>query len=264
MGGGGQQSFSFAGGVQTGQREEGKIKADGTLRVRSLGQALVCTLFGAAPSSGRHGAARRGKASISCISRGTLVRNRRFQADRPWSADDENHFRPKPGRVRSDGGKAGQAKSFLSKVRKITRQQQAASGRSRLAKGGDPGYAAKGTRVFASGRGVQRGRGASFVRARNLSNGWSHRQPGSRRVIVKSRSVRGAGKSGKAATHLRYIKRDGTSRDGERGRLYSAADDRADGDAFLHRSKDDRHQFRFIISPEDAADLADLNGYTAS
>ena len=178
------------------------------------------------------------------------------------SGDDENRFRPKPGRVRSDGAKAGQAKSFLSKVRKVTRQQQAASGRSRSAKGGGPGYAAKGTLVVASGRGVQRGRGASFVRARNLSNGWSHRQPGSRRVIVKSRSVRGAGKSGKAAAHLRYIQRDGTARDGERGQLYSTTDDRADGGAFLDRGKDDRHQFRFIVSPEDASDLADLKGYT--
>lgn len=178
------------------------------------------------------------------------------------SGDDENRFRPKPGRVRSGGGKAGQAKSFLSKVRKVTCQQQAASGRSRSAKGGSSSRAAKGNSIIASGRGVQRGRGASFVRARNLSNGWSHRQPGSRRVIVKSRSVRGAGKSGKAAAHLRYIQRDGTSRDGERGRLYSAADDRAGGDAFLDRGQDDRHQFRFIVSPEDAADLADLNGYT--
>jgi type IV secretory pathway VirD2 relaxase len=47
------------------------------------------------------------------------------------------------------------------------------------------------------------------VRARNLSNGWSHRQPDSRRVVVKSRSVRLAGRSGKAAAHLRYIQRDG-------------------------------------------------------
>lgn len=178
------------------------------------------------------------------------------------SGDDDNRFRPKPGSVRSDAPKAGQAKSFLSKVRKITRQQQAASGRSRSAKGGGPGRAAKGKSTIASGRGVQRGRGAAFVRARNLSNGWSHRQPGSRRVIVKSRSVRAAGRSGKAAAHLRYIQRDGTALDGERGRLYSAGEDRADGDAFLDRGKDDRHQFRFIVSPEDAADLADLTGYT--
>ncbi|WP_408906162.1 relaxase/mobilization nuclease domain-containing protein [Roseomonas mucosa] len=176
---------------------------------------------------------------------------------------DDNRFRPKPGRVRSDAPKAGrQAKSFLSKVRKITRQQQAASGQSRSAKSGGANRAAKGKNTIASGRGVQRGRGAAFVRARNLSDGWSHRQPGSRRVIVKSRSVRGAGKSGKAAAHLRYIQRDGTSRDGARGQLYSAGEDRADGDAFLDRGKDDRHQFRFIVSPEDAADLADLTGYT--
>ncbi|QSR17275.1 relaxase/mobilization nuclease domain-containing protein [Novosphingobium sp. KA1] len=178
------------------------------------------------------------------------------------STDDDNRFRPKPGRVRSDTPKAGQAKSFLSKVRKITRQQQAASGRSRSAKGGGASRASKGKNTIASGRGVQRGRGAAFVRARNLSNGWSHRQPGSRRVIVKSRSVRAAGRSGKAAAHLRYIQRDGTSRDGERGQLYSAGEDRADGDAFLDRGKDDRHQFRFIVSPEDAADLGDLKDYT--
>ncbi len=109
---------------------------------------------------------------------------------------------------------------------------------------------------------MRRGRGATFVRARNLSNGWSHRRPGSRRVVVKSRSVRAAGRNGKAAAHLRYIQRDGTARDGERGRLYSGTEDRADGDAFLDRGCDDRHQFRFIVSPEDAGNLVDLTGYT--
>jgi len=39
-------------------------------------------------------------------------------------------------------------------------------------------------------------------------------------------------KNGRAAAHLRYIQRDGTSRDGERGRLYSATQDRTDADAF--------------------------------
>ncbi len=56
--------------------------------------------------------------------------------------------------------------------------------------------------------------------------------------------------------------RDGTSRDGERGRLYSATQDRTDGDAFLDRGKDDRHQFRVIVSPEDGAELGDLSGFT--
>ncbi|EPK3244858.1 DUF3363 domain-containing protein, partial [Pseudomonas aeruginosa] len=116
--------------------------------------------------------------------------------------------------------------------------------------------------MVASGKGVKRGRGASVVRARNISGQWHHRQPGSRRVIVKQRSVRAAWKGGRARAHLRYIQRDGTSRDGECGRLYSATEDRADGDAFLDRGQDDRHQFRFIVSPEDGAELSDLTAYT--
>ncbi|WP_438382536.1 relaxase/mobilization nuclease domain-containing protein [Asaia sp. BMEF1] len=178
------------------------------------------------------------------------------------SAGDDNRFRPRLGRIRADTPKVGRARSFLTKVRTVTRQQQAASGGSGRLRRGGPGHAPKGEGSIASGRGVRRGRGATFVRARNLSNGWSHRRPGSRRVIVKSRSVRAAGRNGKAAAHLRYIQRDGTARDGERGRLYSGTEDRADGDAFLDRGRDDRHQFRFIVSPEDAGNLADLTGYT--
>ena len=108
---------------------------------------------------------------------------------------DDDHFRPKPGRIRSNGAKAGQAKSFLSQLRKIARQQQAGTGRNRSTQSSGSGRSMNGQSVVASGRGVQRGRGASFVRARNLSNGWTHRKAGSRRVIVKSRSVRAAGRN---------------------------------------------------------------------
>ncbi|WP_363316892.1 DUF3363 domain-containing protein [Chelatococcus sp.] len=83
-----------------------------------------------------------------------------------------------------------------------------------------------------------------------------------RRVVVKARYVQNAGRNGKSAAHLRYIQRDGTSRDGERGQLYSATEDRADGDAFVERGKEDRHQFRFIVSPEEGADLTDLTAHT--
>ena len=179
------------------------------------------------------------------------------------SGDDEDRFRPKPGRVRSDAPAGGRTKSFFTKVRKIARQQKAAAprrasqagaGRTRDGKNFDG--------VLDSGRGVRRGRGATFVRSRNLSGGWHHRQPGSRRVVVKQRAVRAAWRFGRAAAHMRYIQRDGTSRDGERGRLYSATEDRADGDAFLDRGKGDRHQFRLIVSPEDGADLTDLTAHT--
>ena len=174
------------------------------------------------------------------------------------SRDNEDRFRPRPGRIRSDARGGAAAKSFFTRVRKIARQHGA----------GPPGASAHRTSGGSGDRargkvGVRRGRGAAFVRARTLGGrGWSHRQPGARRVMIKLRSVRAAGKNGRAAAHLRYIQRDGTSRDGERGRLYSATQDRTDGDAFLDRGRDDRHQFRVIVSPEDGAELGDLSGFT--
>lgn len=183
------------------------------------------------------------------------------------SADDENRFRPRPGRP--DVPKAGKAKSFLTQAKKLARQHSNSPGRSssfasRTSSSPSSGSAGKSGNASRAGKGpgVKRGRGAAFVRARTLSGGWRHSAAGVRRVVVKIRYVQSAGKNGKGAAHLRYIQRDGTSRDGERGQLYSATDDRADGDAFLDRGKDDRHQFRFIVSPEDAADLSDLTEHT--
>ena len=178
-------------------------------------------------------------------------------------SDDEDRFRPRPGRIRSDVRRGAKTKSFFTKVRTVARQHGASPSRGppRVAGTGRAGKSGA-QATLASGRGVKRGRGAALVRSRNLSGNWSHRLPGHRRIIVKSRSVRTAGSNSKASAHLRYIQRDGTSRDGERGRLYSATEDRADGDAFLDRGKQDRHQFRFVVSPEDGADLADLTGFT--
>nr|WP_301274200.1 DUF3363 domain-containing protein [Acetobacter senegalensis] len=109
--------------------------------------------------------------------------------------------------------------------------------------------------------GVRKGRGAAFVRARHLA-GWHHAKSGSRRVIVKLRMIRGPGRDGRARAHLNYIQRDGTSREGQRGQLYGPEADRADGDAFLERGHDDRHQFRFIVSPEDAEQMQDMSAFT--
>jgi len=177
--------------------------------------------------------------------------------------DDQDRFRPKLGRIRSKVQSSSGTPSFFTKVRKIARQQGLRPG------GRAPANRALGVRREASSersagksRGVKRGRGAAFVQSRGLGNGWSHRQPGIRRVVVKARSVRGAGKNGRGAAHLRYIQRDGTSCDGARGQLYSATEDRADNDAFLDRGKDDRHQFRFIVAPEDSTELGDLTGFT--
>lgn len=71
--------------------------------------------------------------------------------------------------------------------------------------------------------------------------------------------MRRAGKgTGAAAAHLKYLKRDGTTREGECGSLYSAELDAADGKAFLERANEDRHQFCFIVAPEDGAEYEDL------
>ena len=65
-----------------------------------------------------------------------------------------------------------------------------------------------------------------------------------------------------ADAHLRYLERDGVTREGEKGRAYSAIENEADGRAFIERGREDRHQFRFIVAPEDAAEMGDLRRFT--
>ncbi len=86
--------------------------------------------------------------------------------------------------------------------------------------------------------------------------------PGTRRVIVKARYTRivGGDLAG-AQAHLKYIVRDGVTREGAPGRLYDANGDGADGSAFLHRSEKDPHQFRFVVSADEGARLADLKPF---
>ncbi len=64
------------------------------------------------------------------------------------------------------------------------------------------------------------------------------------------------------SAHVGYLQRDGVTEDGERGRLFNAARDDADGDGFAERCEGDRHHFRFIVAPEDGAELSDLKAFT--
>src|SRR5262245_33459676 len=103
---------------------------------------------------------------------------------------------------------------------------------------------------------LKRGMGAGVRAAAGLIG------PGSRRVIVKARYSRiTAGDLGAARAHLKYIVRDGVTREGEPGRLYGAASDDIDGKAFLERSEKDPHQFRFVVSADEGAQLADLKPF---
>ena len=85
---------------------------------------------------------------------------------------------------------------------------------------------------------------------------------GGRRVVVKARYTRiFGGDLGAARAHLRYIQRDGVTREGESGRLYDRSFDDVDVAAFLRRSQQDPYQFRFIVSVEDSARMGDLKPF---
>ncbi|MDV3455870.1 relaxase/mobilization nuclease RlxS [Sphingomonas sp. HF-S4] len=153
----------------------------------------------------------------------------------------EDDFEPRLGRMRAGGSKGG--RSYLHRVLQ-------AAGLAGSANRGGSGF--HGNRI---------GRGAGIGRL--LASGDALGRFRHRRVIVKSRLVRLAGRGAQGArAHMRYIQRDGVTRDGTPGELYGAERDVEDGKAFLDRSTGDRHQFRFIVSAEDGAEYDDLKPLT--
>lgn len=154
-------------------------------------------------------------------------------------ADDE--FRPKLGKIGSRGSTTG--------------RRYAGQVRSAINRAG--GKAVRGGR-FTGSRAGRGGAAAALLRSRDR-----HAAFRQRRVVVKARLVRLAGKgSDGARAHLRYIQRDGVTREGASGELYGADKDRVDGKAFLDRATGDRHQFRFIVAPEDGIEYEDLRPLT--
>ena len=158
-------------------------------------------------------------------------------------SEGDSDFRVRPGRIKAT--RAPKAKSFLNQVLRAAK------------KAGHTGAPALGRRASGYGRSTfGRGRG-SFSPSRLFSS--------TRRVVVKARVVRHQGRSFRSAplsAHLSYLKREGVSRDGEKGVMFDAGSDRADDLAFADRCKDDRHHFRFIVSPEDAGEMTDLRAFT--
>ena len=81
-----------------------------------------------------------------------------------------------------------------------------------------------------------------------------------RRVVVKARVVRLTAYGAKAAAmHLRYIERDGVEKDGSKGALYGP-DGPVRRRTFEEPRFGEKHQFRLIVSPEDAGEM-DLTAY---
>ena len=151
------------------------------------------------------------------------------------SSRDDDRFRVRPGAPKN------RQQKFVSQVLK---EVSKAGGKSVHKSGARPG--------------ARLGRG--HVAARFTGH---TAQPGSRRVAIKTRLVnlKQAG-SRSTITHLRYIEREGVGRDGEPSQAYGSTTDNADLIAFEERGREDRHQFRFIVSPEDAEQLDDLRRYT--
>ena len=151
------------------------------------------------------------------------------------SKQDDDRFRVRPGAPKN------RQQKFVSQVLK---EVSKAGGKSVRKSGARPGAR------------LGRGHVAASFTGRSA-------QPGSRRVTIKTRLVnlKQAG-ARSTTTHLRYIEREGVGRDGEPGQAYGSITDNADLAAFEERGWEDRHQFRFIVSPEDADQLDDLRTYT--
>jgi type IV secretory pathway VirD2 relaxase len=155
----------------------------------------------------------------------------------------DNDLRIRPGRIRDKGRAAAKPKTFVGEVMRAAKRA---------------GHA--GTGFGQQGRGT----GSRFGRGRSAALVLSLRSP-SRRVVMKARVVRQFGtrfRSVPLPRHMTYLKRDGVTRDGTEARMFDANSDAADERAFAERCRDDRHHFRFIISPEDAADLESLRMFT--
>lgn len=155
--------------------------------------------------------------------------------------NDDREFRIRPGRIRSKG--AQRARPFI--VQALAAAQKA---------GGRVSRAGKITSVQRSTFG--RGRTASIQANRFLTSR-------SRGAVVKARVVRHAGKGPALGTHLAYLRREGVTRDGEKASLFGPGGEGVDGKAFAERCADDRHHFRFIVSPDDAIEMADLRSFAS-
>jgi type IV secretory pathway VirD2 relaxase len=156
----------------------------------------------------------------------------------------DDDFNPRPGRIRHRNQGARRPKSFVGEVMRAAK------------KAGHRGPTFRRS-IGTAGR-------STFGRGRRAALSLASRSSG-RRVVVTARIVRHRGgrfRSAPLSKHLAYLKRDGVTRDGADARMFDAASDDADTKAFAERCEEDRHHFRFTVSPEDAGQMADLRAFT--
>lgn len=154
------------------------------------------------------------------------------------SSRDDDRFRVRPGAPKQRGD------AFINKVLRQANKAGAKLGKAAGKVGQRPGSR------------LGRGHVVARFAGRSLT-------ANARRVTIKARLVNLA-KAGPRSTaaYLRYIEREGVDRQGGPGQAYGPTTDAADLETFKERGEGDRHQFRFIVSPEDAEQLDDLRTYT--
>jgi type IV secretory pathway VirD2 relaxase len=155
----------------------------------------------------------------------------------------DDDLRVRPGRIQHGNRGAKRPQTFVGEVMRAAK------------KAGHVGNS------FRSSQGRTRSR---FGRGRRAAVSIRLRS-NARRVVMKARVVRHQGarfRSAPLPKHIAYLKREGVTRDGEDARMFDASSDAADERGFAERCQDDRHHFRFIVSPEDGAELGDLKTFT--
>jgi type IV secretory pathway VirD2 relaxase len=156
----------------------------------------------------------------------------------------DDDIRLKLGRIRDRGGAKRKPDTFIGEVMRAAK------------KAGHVGNS--------FGRATGDPQCSHFGRGRRAALSLS-RPSRSRRVLTKARVVRHTGRGFRFATlsrHVVYLKRDGVTHDGAGARMFDARSDVADDQTFAERCQDDRHHFRIIVSPEDAAELESLHTFT--
>lgn len=153
---------------------------------------------------------------------------------------DEREFRVRPGRIRST--RAQQARPFIAQA--LAAAKKAGGGVSRS------GRIVPGNRSR-----FGQGQRASIQANRPITSR-------TRGAVVKARVVRHFAWSAPLGAHLNYLRREGVTRDGEKARLFGPDTENADAKSFAERCEGDRHHFRFIVSPDDAPEMADLKQFT--
>ncbi|MBU7588439.1 MAG: DUF3363 domain-containing protein [Sphingopyxis terrae] len=157
---------------------------------------------------------------------------------------EDSDFRIRPGKAKRSKAQGRNARGLVAEVLRVAAIHSGGRRSGGVSRRG-------GQSSFGRGR-------TAFARSRLFGSG--------RRVMVKMLPVttrsRGGRRMAPLSAHIAYLKREGVTRDGSPTRMFDAEGDRADDRGFAERCKDDRHHFRVIVSPEDAAELTDLREYT--